>query len=50
MRIAGVAWSGGMVLVAVVGFLCEIQSTILHNFGVADIAFKGLNDVKCLLG
>jgi hypothetical protein len=37
-------------MVAVVGLLCEIQSTILRNFGVADIAFKELNDVRCLLG
>jgi hypothetical protein len=36
-------------MVAVVGLLCEIQSTILCNFGVADIAFKELNDVRCLL-
>jgi hypothetical protein len=33
-------------VVAVAGLLCEIQSTILRNFGVADITFKGLNNVR----
>jgi len=37
------------VVVAVVGLLCKIQSTILRNLGVADIAFRELNDVRCLV-
>ena len=43
------AVAGAVTTEKVVEFRREFQSTILRNLGVADIAFRGLNDVRCFV-